>query len=153
VKDQREGDSTRYRAWVAAKRRSQEPDVIARLADAGEDALRELVTLPKRILVGFVHRVEGELHRAADSVRGIDRLDRRVAELEKRVESLQKPATARGRSTRSSARRTKAQTAAPVEPVQADEEADRPGGESSPRGAAAEGERGASPGTEAETSA
>jgi hypothetical protein len=138
---------------VAAKKQSRDPDVIARLAAAGEDAIRELVSLPKRILVGFVHGVEDGLHRAADNVRGIDWLDRRVAELEKRVNSLEKPATARGRSTRSSTRRTKAQTAGPVEPVRADEEADRPGGESSPRGAAAEGKPGASPGTEAETSA
>jgi hypothetical protein len=101
---------------VAAKRPSQEPGLIARLADSGEDALPQLVTLPKRILVGFVHRVEDGLHQAADNVRGIDQLDKRVAELEERVNSLEMPATARRRSTRSSsATRTKAQTAAPSE--------------------------------------
>jgi hypothetical protein len=139
---------------MAEKGRSQDPDVIARLADAGEEAVRELVALPRRILAEFVHRVEDGLHHAADSVRGIDRLDRRVDALEKRVNSLEKPATARRRSTRSSsARRTKAKTVAPVEPVQADEQANRTHGASAPGGASTGGGPGANPGTKTDPSA
>jgi hypothetical protein len=137
---------------MAAKRQSQDPDLIARLADAGEDALRELVALPRRILVGAVHRVEGRLHQTADSVRGIDRLDKRVAELEKRVNSLAKPASTRRRSTSSSStRRKKAQTAAPVVAAEAGEDADRTDARSAPSGPAAEGRPETYPGAGAET--
>jgi hypothetical protein len=98
---------------MAAKRRSQEADVISRLADAGEDALRELIALPRRILRAVVDRLEGQRHKTADKLRGSDRLDSRVAELENRLDAIEKP-TARRPSTRTT--RVRAATAAPAEP-------------------------------------
>jgi hypothetical protein len=127
--------------------------MISRLADAGEDTLRELVALPRRILVGFVDRVEQRLHETAESLRGIDGLDRRVAELEKRVDSLEKPPTARRRPARPArAGRARAGTAAPVVPARADQEADRSGDVSAAEDASGESRPGVRPETEAEPS-
>ena len=78
-------------------------DVISRLADKGEDALRQLVDRPRRMADGAIHGLEERLHDVATRLRAIDPLERRVAALEKRLDALEKPAkaaTARRPSTR-----------------------------------------------------
>src|SRR5437868_10310311 len=80
--------------------RTQDKDVISRIADSGEDALRRLVDLPRRIVVQAVDDVDQRLHDLATKVREIDPLHGRMAALEKRVDALEKkerakPATPR----------------------------------------------------------
>ncbi len=109
---------------VAETRRTQDQDAISRLADAGEDALRRLVDLPRRAVVGVMHRVGERLDDVATKLRTVDPLSRRVTALEKRLDSLERPnkAPARRASTRakpSTARRT-SKAAAPVESEQAE---------------------------------
>jgi hypothetical protein len=109
---------------MAGTQRRQDEDVISRLADAGEDAFRRLVDLPRRTFAGAVDEVEERLNDVATKLRALDPLARRVAALEKRLDSLEKPkkTTVRRASTRakpSAARR--ANTAATlVEPKQAE---------------------------------
>jgi hypothetical protein len=94
---------TRYRLGMAGRKGKQGGDVISRLADAGEDALRRLVDLPRRPVVGAIDRVEGRLHHVAARLRGIDPLYGRVVAIEKRLDSLEKPPK---RSTRRTSTRT-----------------------------------------------
>jgi hypothetical protein len=103
---------------MARTRRTQDKDVISRIADSGEDALRRLVELPRRIAVQAMDDVEEGLHDLAIKVREIDPLYRRVAEIERRLDALEKTkkTTARRRSTRakpSAARTTPAAEPAP----------------------------------------
>src|SRR2546429_613355 len=70
--------------------RTQDKDVISRIADSGEDALRRLVDLPRRIVVQAVDDVDERLHDLATRVREIDPLYRRVAEIERRLDALEK---------------------------------------------------------------
>jgi hypothetical protein len=83
------------------KKETDDRDVIAQLADIGEDTLRRLVERPRRMVAGTVHGIEERLHDVATRLRAIDPLDSRVAAIEKRLDSLEKPkkATARGPST------------------------------------------------------
>jgi hypothetical protein len=77
------GGGTRYRLAMARRpTRSDTADAISRLADSGEDAVRNLVALPLRMLIGTLHFIEARLEKAADTVREIDPLDERVATLE-----------------------------------------------------------------------
>src|SRR5438552_2462466 len=87
---------------MAGTRRAQDGDVISRLADAGEDALRRLVGFPRRMVVEVLDGVGERLQDAATKLRAIDPLVGRVAALEKRLDSLEKPKkrTARRASTR-----------------------------------------------------
>ena len=80
---------------------------ISRLADSGEDAMRDLVALPLRLLAGALGIFEALLRTAADAVSEVDPIDERVVDLEKRVNSLEKQATGRGESaaTTSAARK------------------------------------------------
>src|SRR2546429_6896986 len=100
--------------------RTQDKDVISRIADSGEDALRRLVDLPRRMVVQAVDDVDERLHDLATKVREIDPLYRRVAEIERRLDTLEKTKkpTARRRSTR--AKPSSARQATPAsEPEQA----------------------------------
>ncbi len=87
---------------MARTRRTQEKDVISRIADSGEDALRRLVDLPRRMVLQAVDDVDERLHDLATKVREIDPLYRRVAEIERRLDALEKTTktTARRRPTR-----------------------------------------------------
>ena len=110
-------------------RTTQDKDVSARLADAGEDALRRLVDLPRRTVVRARDDIGERLHVVATKLRAVDPLARRVAELEKRLESLEKPkkTTARRASTHAqpSTARKVGTAAALVEPEQAEPDRDR----------------------------
>jgi allophanate hydrolase subunit 1 len=77
-------------------RKTQDKDVVSRVAGAGEDVLRGLFSLPRRILAATLDGVGDVLHGAATLLGNVDPLDTRVAELEKRLESLEKTAGTRG---------------------------------------------------------
>lgn len=79
-----------------------ERDLMARLADAGEDAIQRIAELPggQRALTAF-NDLRARVDELTKKVRGIDALEVRVAKLEKEVAALKKPKTAARRSTAS----------------------------------------------------
>ena len=77
---------------------STEPDkarAISGLTGSGEEAIRDVVALPLRMLAGTLGIFEAVLHTAADTLREIDPVDERIVELERRVDSLEGQATSR----------------------------------------------------------
>jgi hypothetical protein len=101
---------------VARKTRDDTADAISRLADSSEDAVRNLVALPLRMLIGTLDFLEAQLHKASDTLREIDPLDERVVQLERRVDSLEHQTTGRRQSSRTTtAARQKRPTASSVE--------------------------------------
>jgi hypothetical protein len=66
-------------------------DLIARLADAGEDAIQRLADLPgaSRFTDGL-NQMRTRVDDLSRRVRGVEELERRVAALEERVEALAK---------------------------------------------------------------
>jgi hypothetical protein len=85
---------------VARKTRADTADAISRLADSSEDAVRNLVALPLRMLIGTLDFLEVQLHKASDTLREIDPLDERVVELERRLDALEHQTTGRRQSSR-----------------------------------------------------
>jgi hypothetical protein len=86
---------------------------ISRLGDSGEQAVRDLVALPLRMLAGTLGVFEAVLRTAADKLREIDPHDERIVALERRVHSLEEETTRRRESGRSrSAARKRTPTAA-----------------------------------------
>jgi hypothetical protein len=88
----------RRRAIVSIVAENAEPKnarAVSGLPDSGEEAIRNLVALPLRMLAGTLGIFEAVLHTAADTLRGIDPLDDRIVELEKRVDSLEEQTTPR----------------------------------------------------------
>ena len=96
---------------MARSRRTQEKDVIARLADAGEEALQRLGELPGgKSMLKTLGDVRGRLDDMAVKLRALDPLERRVSRIEKRLDSLEKPertAVRRSTTARKSATRPK----------------------------------------------
>ena len=84
---------------MAATKETQDKDVIARIADKGEETLRRLVDTPRRLVGDVRGGVDARLHDLASKLRAIDPLDGRVAALERRLESLEKPAKKTTRRT------------------------------------------------------
>jgi hypothetical protein len=83
-------------------RKKEERDLVARLADAGEEALHRLAELPggKRAVDAF-NELRTRVDDLGKKVRGIDALEVRVAKLEKELAALKKPrAGARRTSSR-----------------------------------------------------
>jgi hypothetical protein len=79
-----------------------EKDFLARLADAGEEALHRIAELPggQKALTA-VNDLRARVDDLAKKVRGIDALEERVAKLEKEVAALKKvKAPARGGAAR-----------------------------------------------------
>ena len=73
-----------------------ERDVLARLADRGEDALQRIIDLPggSRAMKAF-NDVRDRVDELGRKMRGMDKLEERVAKLEKELAALkraQKPA-------------------------------------------------------------
>jgi len=118
---------------MARTRRTQEKDVISRIADSGEDALRRFVELPRRIASQAMDDVEDALHALAVKVREIDPLYRRVTEIERRLDALEK--TKRPTTRRRSTRARRATPAA--EPQQSAHEASRRDDQARPPGTSA----------------
>ena len=96
----------RYRQVVAPKKGTDDRDVIAQLADVGENALRRIVERPRRMVDG----IEQRLRDVASRLRAIDPLDRRVAALEKRLDSLEQPKAATARRQSSAAKPSTSRT-------------------------------------------
>ncbi len=64
-------------------------DLLARLADAGEDAIARLAEAPGTDrIVGAVTSLRERVDELQRRVRGIDALESRVTELERRVDEL-----------------------------------------------------------------
>jgi hypothetical protein len=81
--------------------RKQQKDVIARLAETGEEALQKLADLPGGSrLVEAGNALRDRVDDLSRRMRSLDPLERRVAELERRLDALSKskPAT-RARTT------------------------------------------------------
>ena len=77
-----------------------EKDFMARLADAGEEALQRLSELPggQRALTA-VNDLRARVDDLAKKVRGIDALEERVAKLERELAAFKKAKPAAARST------------------------------------------------------
>jgi hypothetical protein len=87
-----------------AKRKQK--DVLARLADAGEEALSRLASSPGMDRVtGAVTNLKDQVDALASKVRGMEKLEKRVAELERKVERLSKSSGSSARKT-ATARKT-----------------------------------------------
>ena len=74
-----------------AQTKTHQGHPISRLADAGEDALRELVDFPVRVVAGILDGVGERLQHVATRLRAVDPLVGRVAALEERLDTIQKP--------------------------------------------------------------
>jgi uncharacterized small protein (DUF1192 family) len=72
---------------------TQQKDVIARLADRGEDALQRLSELPggQRAVKAF-NDLRSRVDELTKKVRGIDELEARIAKLEKEVAAMKRAA-------------------------------------------------------------
>jgi hypothetical protein len=91
-------------------RKTTEKDVIGKLQDAGEDALKRLTDLPGgKALLKTTSDLRDRLDEMAKRLRAVDPLERRVSALEKRLTALEpakstsKPktkTTSRARTTR-----------------------------------------------------
>jgi len=80
--------------------KGQEKDLVARLADAGEDALAKFAELPggTRALNAF-NDLRTRVDDMSRKVRGIDELEARVVKLEKQVAELKRASKSTSRST------------------------------------------------------
>jgi hypothetical protein len=82
---------------------------IYRAADSGEEAFRNLLALPLRMLAGTLRICEAVARTAADTLRDLDPVDERIVELERRLDSLEGQTAGRqesARSTRAAERRS-----------------------------------------------
>ena len=81
--------------------KTKDKDLVARLADAGEEALARVAELPggSRALNAF-NDLRTRVDELSKKVRGIDALEARVAKLEKEVAALKKPKTSARTTTR-----------------------------------------------------
>jgi uncharacterized protein YceH (UPF0502 family) len=94
----------RTRKQTAASAKLGEKDFVARLADAGEEALQRLAELPGgQRAVGAFNELRSGMDELSKKVRGIDALEARVAKLEKEIAELKRPR--RAPAKRASARR------------------------------------------------
>jgi hypothetical protein len=81
-------------------------DLLARLADAGEDALTRFGSSPRLDRVtGVMTSLKDQVDALASKVRGMDALEKRVEELERKVERLSKSSGSSSRKT-ATARKT-----------------------------------------------
>lgn len=83
---------------------AQEKDFVARLADAGEEALHRLTELPGgQRAVSAMNDLRTRVDDLTKKVRGIDALEERVSKLEQDVAELRKAkTTSRSSSSKSS---------------------------------------------------
>ena len=95
--------ATTRRGSAAKNTGPGEKDFVARLADAGEEALHRLAELPggKRA-VDAMNELRSRVDELAKRVRGIEALETRVAKLEKELAALKK---AKSPAPRSAARK------------------------------------------------
>ena len=81
--------------------KAEDRDLIARLADAGEDAIQRLGDLPGgKTMVEAATTFRTRLDELATRIRAIDPLEKRVTSIEKRLAALErkgKPTTAKSK--------------------------------------------------------
>ena len=95
---------------MATTKQKTDKDAIARLARKGEEALHRITELPggTKALKAF-NDLRANVDELGKKVRGIDRLEARVAKLEKELATLKRAQKPKTTSTRaSSARKTTA---------------------------------------------
>jgi hypothetical protein len=81
-------------------------DLLARLADAGEEALQRLASTPGADKVtGVVTNMRDQVEALTTKVRGIDQLEKRLDALERKVDRLAK-ASAAPRTTTGARKKT-----------------------------------------------
>ena len=86
--------------------KTKQTDVLARLADAGEEMLTRLASSSGMDRVtGAVTNLRDQVDALASKVRGMEKLEKRVEDLERKVERLSKPSSSRKTAT---ARKTSA---------------------------------------------
>jgi len=82
-------------------------DLLARLADAGEEALSRLASSPGMDrITGVITNMKDQVDALASKVRGMDALEKRVADLERKVERLSKSSGSGGSRKTGTARKT-----------------------------------------------
>ncbi len=75
------------------KAKPEDKDVIARLADAGEDVVKRLGEMPGgQRLIDAAQGLRERLDEVQRRLRSLDPLEKRVTELEKRLASLERKA-------------------------------------------------------------
>ena len=75
----------------ATKTPTEEKDMIARLADRGEQTIHRLADLPGgQKALKAVNDLKERVDEIGKKVRGIDELERRIAKLEKEVATLKR---------------------------------------------------------------
>lgn len=80
----------------------EEKDFVARLADAGEEALHKLTELPGgQRAMNAMNDLRARVDDLAKKVRGIDALEERVSKLEKEVASLKRKVSSRSTASKS----------------------------------------------------
>ena len=85
--------------------RKQDKDLLARLAEAGEDAVQKLGDLPMgKAMLDTAQGLRERLDEVAARVRSLDPLEKRVTALEKRLATLERkeraaPRTPRGKAS------------------------------------------------------
>jgi len=102
-------------------RKTQDKDVITRLADKGEEALQKLGDLPGgKSLLRAVGDIRARLDDTTMKLRKLDPLERRVSSIEKRLNALEGPkksTTKRTAKRKTAARKPAApKPATPAEP-------------------------------------
>jgi chaperonin cofactor prefoldin len=102
-------------------RKTQDKDVITRLADKGEEALQKLGDLPGgKSLLKAVGDIRTRLDDTSAKLRKLDPLERRVSSIEKRLNALEGPkkSTTKRTAKRKTATRKPAapKPATPAEP-------------------------------------
>lgn len=81
-----------------AKRKQK--DVLARLADAGEEALSRFASSPGIDRVtGVMTNMKDQVDALASKVRGMDALEKRIDDLERKVDRLSKSSGSSSRKT------------------------------------------------------
>ncbi len=86
-------------------------DLIARLADAGEEALSRLASSPGMDRVtGVMTNMRDQVDALAGRVRGLEDLEKRLAALERKVDRLSTPSAGTSRKTSATSRKKTATT-------------------------------------------
>jgi chaperonin cofactor prefoldin len=92
---------------MARSRKTQDKDVIGRLADKGEEALNKLGDLPGgKSLLKAVGDIRTRLDDTTTKLRKLDPLERRVSSIEKRLSALEKPKPKSTTTRKPAARKT-----------------------------------------------
>jgi hypothetical protein len=87
-----------------AQRRQK--DLLARLADAGEEALSRLASSPGMDRVtGVMTNMRDQVDALAGRVRGLEDLEKRLGDLERKVDRLSRESTGTARKTSTTTRK------------------------------------------------